>query len=173
MQTSSLGGNIYFFLLTDDYSRPSWVNFLQRKSDTLEKFKLFKLFVERQLSLPLKSLRTDRGGEFTAKEFKSFCELTRIRQQFTAPRFPQQNGIAERKNRTVIEMARTMLKEMSMPTQFWAEAVSTAIHILNRSPTSVLEDQTPYEALTGSKPGVKHFRIFGCLTYSLVDPQQR
>lgn len=79
MQTPSLGGNLYFFLLTDDYSRHSWVYFLQRKSDTLEKFKLFKLLVEKQLARPVKKLRTDRGGEFTSREFQSFCELSGIR----------------------------------------------------------------------------------------------
>lgn len=173
MQTPSIGGNLYFFLLTDDFTRHSWVYFLPRKAEALQKFKVFKTSVEKQCSLPVKVLRTDRGGEFMSHEFKAFCELTGVKQQFTAPYSPQQNGVAERKNRTVMEMARTILKQLNTPLEFWAEAVATAVYILNRSPTSALDRLTPHEALTGYKPKVDHLRVFGCLAYAIVDPQAR
>lgn len=86
---------------------------------------------------------------------------------------PHQNGVTERKNRTVTEMAHTMLKEKNMPTEFWAEAVTTMVYIVNQSSTSMVENLTPYEALTRSRPNVEHFKVFGCLTFSLVDPQLR
>lgn len=86
---------------------------------------------------------------------------------------PQQNGVAELKNRTVMEMACTMLKEMKMPSQYWPEAVATSVYILNRSATSALKLITPFEALTGMKPSMDHFKVFGCLAYVYIDPQQR
>lgn len=156
MQTPSYGGNLYFFLLTNDFSRHSWVYFLQYKSEALQKFKVFKLAVEKQYSTPVKAFRSDRGGEFTSGAFRAFCEETGIKHQLTAPRTPQQNGVAERRNRTVTEMARTMLKDACLPTELWADAVATAVHVINRSPTVALEKLTPYEALTHRKPKVDH-----------------
>lgn len=104
-------------------------------------------------------------------EFKEFCNLNDILHQLTAPRSPQQNGIVERKNQTVTEMACTMLQEAGMPPEFWGETVATAVFITNRSLTRALENQTLFEDLTGSKPRVNFFRVFGCLAYRLVDPQ--
>ncbi|KAL0355685.1 UNVERIFIED_CONTAM: Copia protein [Sesamum radiatum] len=119
------------------------------------------------------ALRTDRGGEFTSNEFKAFCELHGIRRPMTVPRTPQQNGVAERKNRTVLNMARTMLKSKEMPKEFWAEAVACAVYLLNRSPTRSLEKITPQEAWSGWKPSVKHLRVFGSICYVHVPEQQR
>lgn len=90
----------------------------------------------------------------------------------TAPYTPEQNGIAERKNRTVVEMARSMLKSKNLPNQFWAEAIHTAVYLLNISPTRAVIGQTPVEAWKGRKPWVSHLRIFGCIAYALINSQQ-
>lgn len=111
--------------------------------------------------------RTDRGGEFTSKEFNVFCEENGIRRDLSAPRTPQQNGVAERKNRTVVEMARSMMTTSNLPKQLWAEAVATAVYLRNISPTKADMNQTPYEAWKGRKPKVSHLKIFGCIAYVL------
>lgn len=161
------------FLLTDDYSRYSWVYFMQMKSETLERFKVFKQLQERQLGLPLKALRTDRGGEFLSREFIRYCETHGILHQLTAPYTPEHNGVAERKNRTVVEMARSMLHEMNLPLNLWVEATAAAVLILNRSPTKAVKVQTPFEALKGVKPSVGHLRVFGCVGHVFIDSHLR
>lgn len=173
MQTLSLGGNVYVFLVTDDHSRYSWAYFLANKSDALNSFKNFKALAEKQLNIPLKALRTDGGGEFTSGDFRRYCELHGIKQQHTAPYSPQQNWVAERKNRTVVEMARSMLKEMNIPIILWANAVVAAVHLLNRSPSNAINDLTPYEVLNGKRPSITHLRVFGCVAYVLVDSKLR
>ena len=168
MRTESLSGSKYFLLFIDDFSRMSWVYFLKHKSEVFECFKKFKILVEKQTGKVVKVLRTDRGGEFTSNEFHVFCDEHGINKQLTAPYTPEQNGVAERKNRTVVEMARSMLKQKGMPDSFWAEGVAAAVHILNISPTKAVWDQTPYEAWNGNKPLVSHLRVFGCICYVLI-----
>ncbi|KAL4353579.1 hypothetical protein GQ457_06G019510 [Hibiscus cannabinus] len=169
MQTESLGGSHYFLLFTDDYSRMSWVYFLENKSETFEKFQKFKAMVENQSGCHIKVLCTDRGGEFMSKEFNLFCEDNGIRRELTIPYTPEQNGVAERKNRTVVEMARSMLQARRLSNQFWAEAVATSVYLLNLSPTRAVMNKTPYEAWHKRKPNVSHLRIFGCVAYALVN----
>lgn len=105
MKTESLGGSRYLLLFIDDYSRFSWVCFLKFKSETFENFKKFKAFAENHSGKKLKALRTDRGGEFLSNEFIVFCDENEIHRQLTTPYTPHQNGVAEQKNRTVVEMA--------------------------------------------------------------------
>lgn len=167
MRTESLSKSKYFLLFTDDYSRMSWVYFLKQKSEAFETFKSFKAFVEKQSGCVIKTLRTDRGGEFVSNEFDSYCDENGIFRELTAPYTPEQNGVAERKNRTVVEMARCMLKVKGLPNSFWAEAVATAVYLLNISPTKAVQNQTPYEAWKGRRPRVGHLRIFGSIAYVL------
>ncbi|KAM0029839.1 putative RNA-directed DNA polymerase [Helianthus debilis subsp. tardiflorus] len=173
MQTKSMGGNFYFFLLTDDYTRMSWVYFLNKKSESLEMFKKFKIKVEKESGYSIKALRTDRGGEFVGKAFNDFCALHGIRRDLTAPYTPEQNGIAERKNRTVVEMARCMLQAKRLSNRFWGEAVSTAVYLTSLSPTTAISGKTPYEMWYGEKPSVSHLKVFGCIAYALVPSQVR
>lgn len=168
MQTESLGGSKYFLLFTDDYSRMSWIYFLKFKSETFENFKKFKALVENQSGSRIKAFRTDRGGEFLSNDFTAFCDEHGIRRELTAPYTPEQNGVAERKNRTVVEMARSLLKAKNLPNQFWGEAAATAVYLLNISPTKAVLNQTPYEAWMGRKPRVSHLKFFGCVAYALV-----
>jgi hypothetical protein len=113
----------------------------------------------------LKALRTDRGGEFKSNEFKVFCEAHGIQRYLTAPYSPQQNGVVERRNQTVVAMARSMMKSKGMPGRFWGEAVNTAVYLLNRALTKSVVGMTPCEAWYERKPSVDHLHTFGCVAY--------
>ena len=173
IKPSSLGKSNYFLLFIDDFSRKTWVYFLKKKSEVFENFKKFKAHVEKESGLKIKSMRSDRGGEFMSKEFLKYCEDNGIRRQLTVPRTPQQNGVAERKNRTILEMARSMLKSKKLPKEFWAEAVACAVYISNRSPTKSVLGKTPQEAWSGRKPGVSHLRVFGSIAHAHVPDEKR
>jgi hypothetical protein len=110
-------------------------------------------------------LRTDNGNEFTAAEFTSYCVDEGDQHHYSASYSPQQNGVVERRNQTVVEMARALLKQWGMPAVFWGGAVVTAVYILNRSPTKALNGRTPYKAWHGRKLAVSHLRVFGCLAF--------
>ena len=121
----------------------------------------------------IKCFRSDRGGEFTSLEFNEFCTEHAIKRQLTAAYTPQQNGVAERKNRTMMNMVRSMLFEKHLPKIFWPEAVNWTTHVLNRSPTMAVMNQTPEEAWSGSKPSVDHFRVFGCVAHVHIPDVKR
>ncbi|KAJ7957455.1 Retrovirus-related Pol polyprotein from transposon TNT 1-94 [Quillaja saponaria] len=145
----------------------------QIRREAFKVFKKFKALVEKESGHVIKSLRSDRGGEFTSNEFNIFCETQGIRHPLTVPMTPQQNGVAERKNRTILNMARCLLKSKNMPKEFWAEAVSCAVYLSNRCPTKGVENQTHQEAWSGKKPNVSHLRIFGSIAYAHVPDQER
>nr|GFB71344.1 zinc finger, CCHC-type [Tanacetum cinerariifolium] len=121
-----------------------------------------------ELRMRIRMLRTDRGGEFTSNEFTKYCKENGIARQLTAPYSPQQNGVVERRNRTVLSTTRSMMKAMKLPLTFWADAVRHAIYILNRVPTRALVDKTPYEALYNRKPNLEKLKIFRCTTYAKI-----
>ncbi|CAL8083743.1 unnamed protein product [Prunus armeniaca] len=149
------------------------IYFLRYKSEVFNVFKKFKATVELQSAYKLKKLRSDKGGEYTSNEFNRFCDEIRMERQLTVAYSPQQNGVAERKNRTIVEMAKSMMFEKSIPLEFWAKAVNTVVYILNICPTKALVKKTPFEAYSGRKPGIKHLRVFGSLCYAHVPNQQR
>eukprot|EP00253_Pinus_taeda_P013378 PITA_13378 len=126
-----------------------------------------------QSGLHIKVLRTNRGGEYISKEFLQFCRENGIHKQFTARYTPQQNGVAERKNRTIMDMARSMLKGKHLPNDYWAEAVNCAAYILNRCPTKAVMNRVPEEAWSGRKQGVTHIKVFGCVAYARIPDQLR
>ncbi|GLU09096.1 hypothetical protein SLE2022_259720 [Rubroshorea leprosula] len=169
----SNGGKRYFITFIDDFSRKTWVYFLQQKSEALMAFKSFKVFVEKEAGSQIQVLRTDCGGEYNSHEFANFCETHGIKRQLTAAYTPQQNGVCERKNRTILNMVRSLLKKSSIPKNFWPETVNWSIHILNRSPTFAVQNMTPKEAWSGRKPGVDHFKIFGCIAYAHIPDEKR
>ena len=135
IKPTSNGGKRYFISFIDDFSRKTWVYFLQEKSEAFTAFQMFKALVEREADSQIKILRTDRGGEFNSQEFGSFCKNHGIRKQLTAAYTPQQNGVCERKNRTILNMVRSLLQRSGLPKSFWPEAVVWSVYILNRSPT--------------------------------------
>jgi hypothetical protein len=161
----SLGKSVYYVSFIDDFSRNTWIYFLRNKSEVFDKFKEFKALVENQTEKKIKVLRTDNGGEL--------CKKCGIARQKTTPYTPQQNGVAERMNRTLMEKARSMLSGARLGQEFWAEAVSTACYLVNRSPSSALDDTTPHEVWSGKKPSLQHLRVFGCDAYVHVPKKNR
>ncbi|KAH9668296.1 hypothetical protein KPL70_021361 [Citrus sinensis] len=129
---ASLSGKYYAFVIVDDYSRYTWVLFLANKDDAIDAFRIFFKKVQNEKGYSITCIRSDHGGEFENHAFENFCNDFGIEHQFSSPRTPQQNGVVERKNRSIQEMARTMLNENSLPKYFWAEAVNTACYVLNR-----------------------------------------
>lgn len=164
----SSSGKRYFLSLIDDHSRKGFVYLLLNKSDTLSYFKIFKSLVENEPGRRIKCLRTDRGGEYLSSDFKDFCNEHGIRRQLTNPYTPQQNGVAERRNRTIMNMVRSMLISKNMPKMLWTEAVVWAVYILNRCPTLAVKHVTPQEAWSGRKPSVKYLKVWGCLAHTHV-----
>lgn len=161
-------GNRYFFLLVDDFSRKMWVFMLKEKHEVFDAFKRFRTLVEKGTEKRIKTFRTDRGGEFCSSSFNLYCEEAGITRNYTAPYTPQQNGVVERRNRTVAAMTRSFLKEAKLPSYMWGEAVRHSVYILNRLPTQVLSGKTPYEAWTGKKPNLDHIKLFGCVAYMKI-----
>jgi len=161
----SLSGKRYGFVIIDDFTRFTWVIFLSHKSDACLEFRNFCTTVLTTYPYKIKNILTDHGGEFENTSFSDFCAEFQIFHKFSSPRTPEQNGVAERKNRTLVEMARTMLLESNLPKSFWAEAVNTANHILNRALVRPKIKKTPYELLKNKKPTVSYFKIFRCKCY--------
>ena len=150
-----------------------WIYIIKHKDEVFQKFLEWKAVVEKSTGRQLKALRSDNGGEYLSSEFKNYLSKEGIRHELTIPKTPEQNGVAERMNRTLVECVRSMLVDAKLPHKFWAEALSTAVYLRNRSPTKAVEDKTPYEALTGNKPDVKHLRVFGCIAYANVPKDER
>ena len=173
LNPGSLGGGNYFVTFIDDASRYVWVYIINNKSDVFDVFKSWKALVENQYEKKIKILRTDNGGEYTSVEFEGYLKDEGIRHEKTIPKTPEQNGVAERMNRTLVETVRAMLSDSKLPKVFWGEALSTAAYVRNRSPTSSLKDKTPYEVLNGRKPNVKHLRIFGCVSHVHIPKDER
>ena len=129
--------------------------------------------MEKSTGRKLKALRTDNGGEYTSAEFEAYLRKEGVRHELTVPKTPEQNGVAERMNRTLVETTRSMLGYSKLPPKFWAEALSTAVYLRNRSPTKAVEGMTPFEAWVGEKPNVGHLRTFGCVAYAHVAKDER
>ncbi|GKD10206.1 putative ribonuclease H-like domain-containing protein [Tanacetum coccineum] len=158
----SLMKKMYCLVVTDDYSKFSCVFFLATKDETSEILKTFITSIENLIDLKVKVIRCDNGTEFKNKVMNQFCEMKGIKREFSVARTPQQNGVAERKNRTLIEAARTMLTDSKLPKTFWAEAVNTACYVQNRVLVIKPHNKTPYELFLGRKPALSFMRPFGC-----------
>nr|GEZ25956.1 putative ribonuclease H-like domain-containing protein [Tanacetum cinerariifolium] len=168
----SLSKKSYCLVITDDYSRFSWVFFLASKDETPSVLKTFIIGLENLLSLKVKIIRCDNGTEFKNSDLNQFCGVKGIRREFSVPRTSQQNGITERKNKTLIEAARTLLADSLLPICFWAEAVNTACYGQNRVLVTKPHNKTPYELLHGRLTSIGFMRPFGCLVTILntLDP---
>lgn len=168
IQTESIGGRRHIYVLVDDFSRFTWVRFLREKSETFQSFKMLALELSNEKG-SITQVQSDHGGEFENQAFDQFLQEQGIRRQFAAPRTPQENGIVERKNRTLQETARAMMHYNNVETRFWAEAVSTACYIINRVYVKPGTKTTPYEIWRGKTPNLSHLHIFGCTCYILND----
>ena len=160
MSTQAKGGYEYFITFTNDYSRYGYVYLIRRKSKAFEKFKKFRAEVENQLGKHIKAIRSDRGGEYLLGDFKDYLTQNGIVSQLTAPGTPQQNGIEERRNRTLLEMVRSMMSYLTLPVSFWGYALKTAMHILNLVPSKSVPN-TPKELWGGRKPSMRYLHIWG------------
>jgi hypothetical protein len=161
-------GKRYFLLVVDDSSRYMWLVLLAAKDEAAEALRRFTAVAEMESGHRLRTLRTDRGGEFTSKDFTAFCLDRGTARHLTAPYSPQQNGVVERRNQTIVGMARSMLKAISVPAKFWGEAVTTAVFFLNWSYTRSMDGRTPFEAWFGQKPDVHFLKVFGCKAHAKV-----
>ncbi|GJY12285.1 putative ribonuclease H-like domain-containing protein [Tanacetum coccineum] len=158
----SINHKIYCLVVIDDYSRFSWVFFLATKDETSGILKTFITGIENQINHKVKIIRFDNGTEFKNNDMNQFWGMKWIKREFNIAKTPQQNGVVERKNRTLIEAARTMLADSLLPTTFWAEAVSTACYVQNRVLVTKPHNKTPYELLHGRPPSISFMRHFGC-----------
>lgn len=173
MKITFIGRVKYFVTFIDDYSRKVWVYILMFKEECFERFKEYKALVETQSEHKIKVLRSDNRREFISKAFEDFLKAHEIEKQTSTPYTLQQNGVAERLNCTIVEMARSMIYEQHMKLEFWAEAVVNAVYVRNRCPTRALTSITPEEAWSGRKPCISHLRVFGCITYTKIPDQKR
>lgn len=173
METTSIGGSKYCLVLVDDFSRRTFVYMLKHKNEVFDKFCAFKKFVENQTEKRIKIFRSDNGTEFCSKKFSSYFERHGIQHQTSIPYTPQQNGLAERTIRTLVEKARCMLQDANLPKKYWAEAMNTAAYIKNHTTSHVLENKTPIEIWSGKKPDVSHFKVFGSVAMAMVPKEKR
>ncbi|KAI9164818.1 hypothetical protein LWI28_002665 [Acer negundo] len=170
MQTESLGGKRYIFVCVDDFSRFTLTYFLREKFETFDKFKTFCNNIQNEMNSSIKSIkwiRSDHGREFENVSFETYCDSIGISHEFSAPRTPKKNGVVERKNRVLQEMARVMLLSNNVPRNLWVEAINTACYIGNRVFLRPDTRQTSYELWRGRKPNVSYFHTFGSKCYIL------
>ena len=164
-KTTSMGGCKYYVTFIDDHTRKVWVYFMKEKSEVFVHFQNFRVLVEKQTNMQVKCIRSDGGGEYFSNEFSDYLQKHGIQRQFTCRYTPQQNGVAKRKNRHIAEVAQALMSEKNVPHTYWAEAVSTTVYIMNRTPTAAVHDVTPEEKFTGVKPDLSHLKVFGCIAY--------
>ena len=170
---SSLAGSLYYVTFIDDSIRKLWVYFLKKKSEVFDTFRKWKAMVENETGLKIKRVRSDNGGEYRDNRFREFCANNGIKMEKTVPMTPQQNGVAERMNRTLNERARSMRIHAGLPKMFWAEAVNTAAYLINRGPSIPLDGKIPEEVWSGKEVNLSHLRVFGCISYVHIDSAER
>lgn len=173
MRTQSIGGARYFITFIDDKSRWGATYFIAHKSDALKSFQDYKRYAENQTGQKIKAVRSDNGKEYKNLNFNEFLKSNGIKRQLTVDYTPQQNGVAERRNRTLVKMARCKLLQSKLPQSFWGEAIMMANHIRNRCPSKSLNGEIPYTVWHGKPPHVKHFQRFGTKAFALnKDPKR-
>lgn len=172
MKVRSRKGHQYWITFIDECTELRVVVFLKRKSDAFEAFKTFKAYAENALNCRIKRFHDDKGGEYMSNSFRTFLEQSGIQHTHSTRNRPQQNGIAERANRTIDEHATAMLAQANMPASFKADAVAAYVHVWNRTLTSN-SDKTPYERWFGKQPDVSHLRIWGCTSYVHIQRDKR
>ena len=157
MSTHAMGGYSYFVTFTDDFSRYGYIYLMKQKSEVLEKFIEYKNEVEKQLEKQIKVLRSDRGGEYLSQDFLALLRENGILSQVTPPYTPQHNGVSERRNRTLLDMVRSMMSTAGLPRTFWGYALETATYLLNRVPSKSVS-KTPLELWCARIPSYNHIK---------------
>ncbi|GKA07354.1 retrovirus-related pol polyprotein from transposon TNT 1-94 [Tanacetum coccineum] len=169
MRVESINGKKYVLVIVDDYSRYTWTHFLRSKDETPGVLIDFLTLVQRGLHAHVTTVRTDKGTEFLNKTLHAYFAKEGIRHETSTTQTPKQNGVVERRNRTLVEAARTMLSAAKVPLFFWAEAIATTCFTQNRSLVIPRHEKTPYHIINARKPSVKFFHIFGSLCYIVRD----
>nr|GEX55386.1 hypothetical protein [Tanacetum cinerariifolium] len=159
---SSLNHKWFCLVVTDDFSRFTWTFFLKTKDETSGILRNFITEIENLKDLKVKIIRCDNGGEFRNKEMNVFCSRKGIIREFSNARTPQQNRVAKKRNKTLIEVARIMLADAKLPVTFWAKAVNTACYVQNRVLVNKSQNKTPYELFNGKTPAIGFLKPFGC-----------
>ncbi|MBW0485536.1 hypothetical protein O181_025251 [Austropuccinia psidii MF-1] len=165
----SKGGNRFLNHIIEGYSQFRFTYILSQKSQSIEKFKEFKSFVENKTQLKIKQVVMDNGGEFTSNEFKELLKASGSQSTLTAPHTPQQNPFAERANRSLLEWARCLLLDSKLPHHWWGESISTTTYLLNHTPVESIHYWTPFELLFSKKTKMPNLHPFGFLVYIKID----
>jgi len=166
----SVSGCRYYVIFVDDYSRFTWLYPLLSKSEVYGCFVKFKLLAENLFSTKIKQFQSDNGGEYTSNQFKHFLSQKGILHSLTCPHTSQQNGVAERKHRHVLEVGLTLLAQSGLSSKYWVDSFLTAIFLINRLPSPVLQHDSPFSKLMKRAPNYTILRTFGCLCYPLLRP---
>jgi transposase InsO family protein len=161
----SMSGMKYFVTFIDCYSRMTWLYLMRHKDEVLKCFQNFYAYIKNHFNARVQFIRTDNGGEYMNSEFGHFLSLEGILHQTSCPDTPPQNGVAERKNRHLLEIARSLMYTMNVPKFLWSEAVMTAAYLINRTPSRILGMKTPYEMIFGKNEFVVPPRVFGCTCF--------
>ena len=167
----SFGNKRYIITFVDEWSRHVFATALKRKDDALGAFDKYRKFFEKQYGHQIKSLHSDNGGEYVG--INEYLEENGIRPERNAPYTPEQNGIAERMNRTLVEMIRVLLKSSGLDGRFWVEALLFAVDIRNRCSTRALDNKTPLQVLTGKIPSIDHIRVFGSKVFMHIPKESK
>lgn len=177
LPVTNMSGIRWFVIFVDDCTRMTWLYLMKQKDEVLNIFETFHAMVCTQYGATIKVLRSDNGGEYVNKHLKTYFNHHGLIHETSCPQTPQQNGVAERKNRHILETARALLLGAYMPQRFWTDAVSTAVHLLNRMPSKVLSFQTPLQSLSTHVPLPNVLmlppRVFGCVAYVYLHKNQR
>ncbi|GJT08174.1 retrovirus-related pol polyprotein from transposon TNT 1-94 [Tanacetum coccineum] len=165
MRVKNINGKRYVLVIMDDYSRYTWVHFFRSKNEAPEVIKTFLKKIQVLLQAPVIIIRTDNGTEFTNHVLKAYFDIVGISHQTSLVRTPQQNGVIERRNRTLVDAARTMLIFYCASLFLWAKAIATACYTQNCSLIHKRFEKTPYELINGRKPNISFLHVFGALCY--------
>jgi len=165
---SSFGRYSYYVSFIDDYSKYVWIYLLRYKSEVFQCFRDFQTLVERQFNCKNQKVQSDWGGEY--QTLNSFFKRIGVAHQVSCPHAHQQNRSAERKHRHIVDMGLTLLAHASIPLKYWDEAFLTSVFLINRLPSKVIQNQTPYERLYGHAPDYTFLRTFGCAVWPNMRP---
>jgi transposase InsO family protein len=146
---------------------------MKHKGEVFQKNLNFKAMVEKEKGVSIKCLRSDGRGEYFSNEFSEYLKEHGIQRKYSCSYSPQQNGVAERKNRNIAKITHAMLNEKNLPNYFWAEVVATVVYIMNQTPTITVHGMTHEEKFTGEKPDASHLRMFGCIAYVHVPDEKK
>ena len=172
LKVRTLGSALYFVTFIDDHSRKVWAYTLKTKDQVLDVFKHFQANVERETGRQMKCVRSDNGGEYIGP-FDQYCINHGIRHEKTVKKTPQQNGVAERMNRTILERARCLLPHSKLPRSFWGKAMRTAVDLINLSPSVPLNGDVPEKVWTRKEVSYDHLRVFGCRAFVHIPKDER